>query len=73
MAQDTVDFVQRVAGERIPPNFHAPAAAPALAQHTAMLRASRRFAGPIAALATAVNAGDAAASVQVLQANGCAG
>ncbi len=65
---DTVDFVERVAGERIPPGFHAPAAAPALAQHTAMLRASRRFAGPIAALATAVNAGDAAASVQVLQA-----
>nr|WP_246253903.1 exodeoxyribonuclease V subunit alpha [Comamonas jiangduensis] len=42
---DTVDFVERVAGERIPADFHAPAAAPALAQHTAMLRASRRFAG----------------------------
>jgi exodeoxyribonuclease V alpha subunit len=64
---DTVDFVARVAGEQIPAPFHAQGAVPALAQHTVMLRASRRFEGPIAALATAVNAGDAAASVRVLR------
>ena len=64
---DTVDFVARVAGEQIPPPFHAQGVAPALAQHTVMLRASRRFEGPIAALATAVNAGDAPASLQALR------
>lgn len=64
---DTVDFVARVAGEQIPSPFHAQGAAPALAQHTVMLRASRRFEGPIAALATAVNAGDAPASLQALR------
>ena len=63
----TVDFVQRVAGETIPETYQQAQDAPALAQHTVMLRASRRFEGPIAALASAVNAGDAATSVQVLQ------
>ena len=63
----TVDFVQRVAGETIPAQYRQAPPAPALAQHTVMLRASRRFEGPIAALASAVNAGDAEASVQVLQ------
>ncbi|WP_312564951.1 exodeoxyribonuclease V subunit alpha, partial [Comamonas sp.] len=64
---DTVDFVARVAGEQIPQPFHAQGVAPALAQHTVMLRASRRFEGPIAALATYVNAGDASASLQALR------
>ena len=63
----TLGFVERVAGETIPESFHALGDAPALAQHTVMLRASRRFDGPIAALAMAVNAGDAAYSLQVLQ------
>lgn len=64
---DTVDFVQRVAGENIPQAYRATHMPPPLAQHTVMLRASRRFEGPIAALATAVNGGDADASLQVLQ------
>ena len=64
---DTVDFLARVAGEQIPPPFHAQGVVPALAQHTVMLRASRRFEGPIAALATAVNAGDVSASLQALR------
>lgn len=63
---DTVDFVQRVAGETMAPNYRATGTPPALAQHTVMLRASRRFEGPIAALATAVNGGDVEASLQVL-------
>ena len=63
----TLDYVQRVAHEHVPPAFHATGEAPALAQHTVMLRASRRFDGPIAALATAVNAGDAAHSMHVLR------
>jgi len=64
---ETVDFVQRVAGETIPESFRAAGQAPALAQHTVMLRASRRFEGPIAALATAVNTGDAQESMRLLQ------
>jgi exodeoxyribonuclease V alpha subunit len=43
------------------------AAGTALAQQTVMLRRSRRFAGPIGALAQAVNAGDAAAAWRVLR------
>lgn len=65
---DTVAYVQRVAGESIPAQFHAhTAAAPALAQQTVMLRESRRFEGPIAELALAVNAGDATHSLQLLR------
>ena len=64
---DTLDFVQRVAGESIPAQYSAAQAPPALAQHTVMLRSSRRFEGPIAALAAAVNGGDAETSAQVLQ------
>ena len=66
---DTVAFVQRVAGETIPASFHATDPAPTLAQHTTMLRASRRFEGPIAALAQAVNAGEVERSLQVLHAD----
>ncbi|CAN5484724.1 exodeoxyribonuclease V subunit alpha [soil metagenome] len=70
----TVDYVERTTGEKIPPEFleaHLVAAvahsvptsvsvAPRLAQQTVMLRVSRRFGGPIGALATAVNAGQVA-------------
>lgn len=66
---DTLSFVQRIAAESIPQNFHAQGVVPALAQHTVMLRSSRRFEGPIAALATAVNGGDVHASMQVLRAD----
>lgn len=62
----TVDYVARVAGEHIPAPFHADAMAPALAQQTVMLRESRRFSGPIAELALAVNAGDVARSQALL-------
>ena len=68
-APATVDFVQRVAGEHIPAQYQDRDAAPALTQHTTMLRASRRFSGPIAALAIAVNAGDVEDSLAVLQAD----
>lgn len=40
----------------------------ALAQQTVMLRASRRFGGPIGELASAVNRGDAAVALALLQA-----
>jgi exodeoxyribonuclease V alpha subunit len=63
----TADWVAQVAGESLPAAFLAPGAAPPLAQHTAMLRASRRFGGPIGALAQAVNQGDAASALAVLQ------
>ena len=66
---DTVAYVQRVTGDVIPTHFHAQGAAPALAQHTVMLRESRRFEGAIAQLALAVNAGDAAQSLDLLRAS----
>ncbi len=57
----TQDYAWRVAGQRIPEPFTLPPGEPAsaLAQHTVMLRESRRFGGPIGQLALAVNAGDA--------------
>jgi len=64
----TADWVAQVAGEAIAPAFQARGEAPALAQHTAMLRASRRFGGPIGQLAQAVNQGDAASALAVLRA-----
>lgn len=64
---DTQRFVERVAGETVPERYREAGAGPALAQHTVMLRTSRRFDGPIAALAQAVNAGDAARSLEVLE------
>ena len=47
---DTLDYALRVAGQRLPPQFAAPDGdrAPALAQHTVMLRESRRFGAPSA-------------------------
>ncbi|WP_034388008.1 exodeoxyribonuclease V subunit alpha [Comamonas composti] len=69
-AQDTADYVLRVAGQRLEPGFMADEAhaAPALAQHTVMLRTSRRFGGPIGQLALAVNSGQAAQAQELLQA-----
>lgn len=57
-------YLQAAAGVAVPPDFTDPQG-PALAQHTVMLRESRRFGGDIGRLALAVNAGDAA-TVQTL-------
>ncbi|MCB4789728.1 MULTISPECIES: exodeoxyribonuclease V subunit alpha [unclassified Delftia] len=67
---DTLDYALRVAGQAVPPQFAAPAGdrPPALAQHTVMLRESRRFGGPIGQLARAVNAGHAAQAQALLDA-----
>jgi exodeoxyribonuclease V alpha subunit len=67
-SQATRAYAQAVAGVDVPPAFWAdPATPPApLAQQTAMLRESRRFGGPIGQLASAVNAGDAAAAEHLL-------
>ena len=51
----TLDYVQAASGQTIPAEFAGHAGA--LAQQTVMLRQSRRFGGPIGALALAVNAG----------------
>ena len=66
-SRESADYLAQVAGEVLPPSFTAPDPAPALAQHIAMLRTSRRFGGPIGQLAQAVNAGDAAQAAAVLQ------
>ena len=64
----TAAYALAATGEAIPPDYlQASGTAPALAQHTVMLRHSRRFGGPIGALALAVNGGDAAAAQQVLR------
>lgn len=67
---DTLDYALRVAGQAVPPQFAAPAGdrPPTLAQHTVMLRESRRFGGPIGQLARAVNAGHAAQAQALLDA-----
>ena len=62
---DTAAFVAQAAGQQLPPEFLGDAGA--LAQHTVMLRESRRFGGPIGQLATAVNLGDAEAARTVLR------
>ena len=69
-SEETVAYVQRVTGDVIPPAYHARGEAPPLAQHTVMLRESRRFEGPIAQLALAVNAGDAVHSLDLLRGSG---
>ena len=54
---ETARYLQATTGEPLPDACRAPALdPPALAQHTVMLRESRRFDGPIGALALAVNA-----------------
>ncbi|MRX09143.1 exodeoxyribonuclease V subunit alpha [Pseudoduganella sp. FT25W] len=62
---ETLSYVQAATGQRIPGNFEGHGGP--IAQQTVMLRESRRFGGPIGALALAVNAGDAAAAVNVLR------
>jgi exodeoxyribonuclease V alpha subunit len=62
---ETLSYVQASTGQQIPESY-AGHGGP-IAQQTVMLRESRRFGGPIGALALAVNAGDAATAVNVLR------
>ncbi|MRW85892.1 exodeoxyribonuclease V subunit alpha [Pseudoduganella sp. FT26W] len=62
---ETLSYVQAATGQRIPEPFEGHGGP--IAQQTVMLRESRRFGGPIGALALAVNAGDAAAALHVLR------
>ena len=65
----TARYALAATGQALPPAFLEPeggSAAPALAQHTVMLRTSRRFGGPIGQLARAVNAGDDYTARQLL-------
>jgi len=61
----TLAYVEAATGQHLPEHFHGDAGA--LAQQTVMLRQSRRFSGPIGALATAVNTGDADGARAVLR------
>jgi exodeoxyribonuclease V alpha subunit len=63
---DTAAFVEAVTGQRMPSD--PVQGGSALDQQTVMLRESRRFGGPIARLAQAVNAGDAPGATALLQA-----
>ena len=67
-AADTLAYAQRVAGQQLPAQFMAKGPALPLAQHTVMLRESRRFGGPIGQLALAVNTGDAPGAMELLRA-----
>ncbi|WP_343729654.1 exodeoxyribonuclease V subunit alpha [Duganella sp.] len=62
---ETLSYVHASSGQQIPDHF-AGHGGP-IAQQTVMLRESRRFGGPIGALALAVNAGDAARAVEILR------
>jgi exodeoxyribonuclease V alpha subunit len=65
---DTVAFVLAASGERLPlVDPHGAARLPPLAQHTVMLRHSRRFGGAIGQLAQAVNAGRTVAAQALLR------
>jgi exodeoxyribonuclease V alpha subunit len=64
----TVDYVQAASGEAIGAAFQGTAGP--LAQQTVMLRESRRFSGPIGALAQAVNAGLEQEVLDCLRGNG---
>lgn len=66
-AADTAAYAERVTGQRLPAQYLAAATALPLAQHTVMLRESRRFGGPIGQLALAVNAGDAPGAAALLR------
>lgn len=65
---DTAAYAERVTGQRLPAQYLAAATALPLAQHTVMLRESRRFSGPIGQLALAVNTGDAPGAMALLRA-----
>ena len=62
---ETLSYVHASTGQQIPEQY-AGQGGP-IAQQTVMLRESRRFGGPIGALALAVNAGDAGKAVEVLR------
>ncbi|GGH57633.1 RecBCD enzyme subunit RecD [Comamonas phosphati] len=62
----TCAYAESATGQRIPAEFSATSGALPLAQHTVMLRESRRFGGPIGQLAQAVNRGDAPAAQALL-------
>jgi exodeoxyribonuclease V alpha subunit len=64
---ETLAYVQACTGQDIPPAF-AGMGGP-IAQRTVMLRESRRFGGPIGALALVVNRGEEVAVQQVLRAH----
>ena len=66
-SDDTQAYAQRVAGQPLPAQFRAAGPSLPLAQHTVMLRESRRFGGPIGRLALAVNIGDAPAAMELLR------
>jgi exodeoxyribonuclease V alpha subunit len=63
---ETAAWIRDVAGQILPPPTLAQSAG--LTQQTAVLRKSRRFDGPIGQLALAINAGNAASAVEMLQA-----
>jgi len=63
---ETLSYIDASTGQQVPDRY-AGSAGP-IAQQTVMLRESRRFGGPIGALALAVNGGDAAGAVQILRA-----
>ena len=63
---DTLDYAEHVTGQRLHVDYMATAAALPLAQHTVMLRQSRRFGGPIGQLALAVNDGNVIKAVGLL-------
>lgn len=65
---DTAQYALDATGQPLPAAYLAAtgSAAPALAQHTVMLRQSHRFEGTIGALAVAVNGGDVATARQLL-------
>lgn len=62
--RDTVRYIEATCGSRVPDDS-IDASGPPLAQQTVMLRRSRRFTSAIAALARAVNAGDAEAATRL--------
>ncbi|MBV8249490.1 MAG: exodeoxyribonuclease V subunit alpha [Comamonas sp.] len=64
---DTQAYARRVTGLDLPAQFRAVGPSLPLAQHTVMLRESRRFGGPIGRLALAVNIGDAPAAMELLR------
>ncbi|ACB34045.1 exodeoxyribonuclease V, alpha subunit [Leptothrix cholodnii SP-6] len=63
--EDTAAWIQACVGQALPQPFRCGQPGP-LAQQTVMLRESRRFEGPIGALALAVNAGDVTAARRLL-------
>jgi exodeoxyribonuclease V alpha subunit len=62
---ETTRWIHDVAGQALPPAT--PGHGTALSRQTVVLRRSHRFDGPIGQVARAVNAGDAAAALKLLQ------